>query len=96
MAEDLDPLDMVFLRLAIGIPIEISPDSLAAATMAATLPAVLEDTLFRRLTRWFAIRDPEETEVEWFREWDCRGREPEFVDMDRRCWLTGLEECWIS
>jgi hypothetical protein len=88
--------DIVFLRLAIGIPNELSPDSLTAATIAATLLAAFEETLLRRVTLLFVIRDPEDTEWEWFREWDCRGREPEFVDMDKRCWLRGLEECWIS
>ncbi len=76
--------DMVFRRLVIGIPEEVSPASLTAATMAATLLAVFEVTLFRRDTRWFVIRDPEDTEWEWFREWDF-GREPECVDMERRC-----------
>jgi hypothetical protein len=78
-----------------GIPKVVSPASLTAATMAATLLAAFEDTLFRRVTLWLVIREPEDTEWEWFREWDL-GREPEFVDMERRCWLKGLEECWIS
>ena len=87
--------DIVLRRWEIGIPKLLSPDSLTAATMAATLLALFDDTLLRRLTLWLVIRDPEDTEWEWFREWDL-GREPEFVDMERRCWLRGLEECWIS
>jgi hypothetical protein len=86
--------DIVFRRLVIGMPKVVSPASLTAATMAATLLA-FEDTLFRRVTLWLVIREPEDTECEWFREWDL-GREPEYVDIDRRCWLRGLEECWIS
>jgi len=53
---------MDFLRLVIGIPNELSPDSLAAATIAATLLAAFVDTLFRRETLEFGIRDPEDTE----------------------------------
>lgn len=59
---DLAPFDIVFLRLEIGSPEEISLDSRTAATIAATLFAVLEVTLFRRLTLWFVMRDPEDTE----------------------------------
>lgn len=58
----------IVLRLAdIGIP-EVSPASLAAATIAATLLAAFDDTLFLRDTRWLVIRDPEDTECELFRE----------------------------
>jgi hypothetical protein len=57
----LEVLDIVFLRPEIGIPAEIPPASLTAATMAATLLTV-EVTLFRRETRLLAIRDPDETE----------------------------------
>jgi hypothetical protein len=60
--------DMVFRRAVIGIPVVVSPASLTAATIAATLLAALEDTLFRRVTRWLGIRDPDDTEWEWFRE----------------------------
>jgi hypothetical protein len=42
--------DIVFLRLEIGIPNEFSPDSLTAATMAATLLAAFDETLLRRVT----------------------------------------------
>jgi hypothetical protein len=56
--------DIVFRRLEIiGIPNVVSPASLTAATMAATFPA-FEDTLFRRVTLWLVIRDPEDTECE--------------------------------
>jgi len=54
---------MDFLRLVIGIP-KLSPDSLAAATIAATLLAAFADTLFRRETLEFGMRDPDETEWE--------------------------------
>ncbi len=77
-------LDIVFRRAEIGIPIEVSPASLTAATIAATLLAVFEETLLRRVTLWLGIREPDETEWEWFRPWDL-GREPTFVDMERRC-----------
>jgi hypothetical protein len=87
--------DIVFRRWEIGIPNVPSLASLTAATIAATLLAVFEVTLFRRVTLWFEMREPEETEWEWFRECDL-GREPEFADMERRCWLMGLEECCIS
>jgi hypothetical protein len=56
--------DIVFRRLVIGIPTDVSPASLTAATIAATLLAVFEDTLFRRVTLWLGIRDPDETECE--------------------------------
>lgn len=46
------------------MPIDRSPDSLAAATRAATFPVVFDETLLRRFTRWFAMRDPDDTEVE--------------------------------
>ena len=60
--------DIVLRRLVIGIPTDVSPASLTAATIAATLLAVFEDTLLRRVTLWAGIRDPDETECEWFRE----------------------------
>ncbi len=90
LADEL--FDIVFRRWEIGIPKDPSPASLTAATIAATLLAVFEDTLFRRVTRWFGMREPEDTEWEWFRECDL-GREPECVDIERRFWLMGLEEC---
>ena len=55
--------DIVFRRLVIGMPKVVSPASLTAATMAATLLA-FEDTLFRRVTLWLVIREPEDTECE--------------------------------
>lgn len=56
--------DIVSRRLDIGIPSEVSPASLTAAAIAATLLAVFEDTLFRRVTLWLGIRDPTDTEWE--------------------------------
>jgi hypothetical protein len=47
----------------IGIPGVLSPASLTAATIAATLLA-FEDTLFRRVTLWLGMREPDETEWE--------------------------------
>jgi hypothetical protein len=58
---------MVFLRAEIGIPTDTSPASRTAATIAATLLTVFEVTLFRRVTLWLGMRDPDETEWEWFR-----------------------------
>jgi hypothetical protein len=60
--DDLAPFDIVFLRVEIGIPKEVSPASLTAVTMAATLPVAFEDTLFRRVTLWLGLREPEDTE----------------------------------
>jgi hypothetical protein len=59
---DLPPFDAVFLRAEIGIPSAVSPASLTAATIAATLLTVFEVTLFRRVTLWFGMRDPDDTE----------------------------------
>jgi hypothetical protein len=58
------PLDIVFRLAEMGIPRDVSPASLAAATMAATFVAALEDTLFRRDTRWLEMSEPEVTECE--------------------------------
>ena len=84
---------MVFRRCDMGIPDELSPASRTAATIAATLLA-FDELLFRRVTRWLGFSDPE-PEWEWMRECDF-GSDPEFVDMDNRCWPIGLEACWIS
>jgi hypothetical protein len=88
---DLPVFEVVFLRAEMGMPIDVSPASLTAATIAATLLTVFDVTLFRRVTLWLGTRDPDDTECEWFRAWDCRGREPEWADVDRRCWLRGRE-----
>jgi hypothetical protein len=53
--------DIVFRRAEIGIAKEVSPASLTAATIAATLLAAFEDTLFRRDTLWLVMSDPEDT-----------------------------------
>jgi hypothetical protein len=53
--------DIVLRRLEIGMPKALSPASLTAATMAATLLA-FEDTLFRRVTLLLEMREPEDTE----------------------------------
>lgn len=55
--------DIVLRREDIGIPTEVSPASLTAATMAATLPA-LDVTLFLRETLCGGMREPDETECE--------------------------------
>lgn len=58
-------LDIVFRRLAMGTPKEASPPaSLTAATIAATLLMLFDETLFRRVTRWFGMSEPDETELE--------------------------------
>jgi hypothetical protein len=88
---DLPGFDIVFLRAEMGTPRDASPASLTAATIAATLLTVFDVTLFLRVTLWFGMRDPDDTEWEWFRAWDCRGREPKCADVDRRCWLRGRE-----
>lgn len=66
-------LDMVPRRelTAIGNGPTLSPASSRAAATAATLAAV-PVMLFRRVTRWVALRAPDKAEYVWelLREWD--------------------------
>jgi len=66
-------LDMVLRRdpTVIGSGIAMSPASVRAAATAATLAEGLV-MLFRRVTRWFALRELDSTECELLRECDCR------------------------
>lgn len=82
-------LDMLDRRPTIGIPCGNS----AISRTAATITALFVDTLFRRVTRWFDIRDPVELECGCTRLFDL-GKEA--VVIESRRWPRGLEGCWIS
>jgi hypothetical protein len=63
----------------------------AASLMAATTAATLVDVFvidFRRVTRWFALRDDAPTAIEWelVRRWVCRDGKPvdELVEREER------------
>jgi hypothetical protein len=93
--------DIVLRRepTAMGRGIAMSPASVRAAATAATLADGLV-MLFRRVTRWLALRELDSTECELFRECDWREelKLPEdglTTDKDGR-WASGREDCCIS
>jgi hypothetical protein len=94
-APDLDIRRLLILIGRAGTLSFMSP--IAAAAAAATMFALLLETLLRRATRWEELRGPGRTVWEFVREWDCLaadipGRE---LGRDGRC-VNGLVVCRIS
>lgn len=93
-------LDIVLRRalMEMGSGIALSPDSCwRAAVRAATLAPVFV-MLFRRVTRWLLLKDPESKEWELVRECGCRAIVRAGVgleDTEGRC-ERGREVCCIS
>lgn len=93
-------LDIVLRRalMEMGSGIALSPDSCwRAAARAATLAPVFV-MLFRRVTRWVPLRDPESREWELVRECGCRAIDRAGMgleDTEGRC-ESGREVCCIS
>jgi hypothetical protein len=98
-----DPFDIVFRRpgtlmFAIGTEAVLSPSRRAAVRAAMLALGLLTD--FRRVTRWFGLRElvsSEWEEWELLRAWDCRPGRTVVVELESegRC-VNGLAVCVIS